>query len=266
MWRIDKTLDMLEKYHNLSIPKKILLWLLLVVLFSGFFALKHRREKEVTRIEAEYPLLDEYENIYTPVRGIVANSERDLGGQYITLTNGQKFRLAASSRNVLCDPEYLTEFIQPGDSLLKAKDDIYIFVVRKNKRYVFKMLETIKSKSVDIRTERKPEQPYKEINKVEFLELLAIDKDSLRVEVSDLYPATKVIPEDETSFICKELKKKGFGQIGSSRGNWEHGPRIVTFIMAKKTVKYQVDKMYYTTGDPYEYLVTERIKKIDKYE
>lgn len=85
------------------------------------------------------------------------------------------------------------------------------------------------------------------------------------MEFTDLYPRVRSISDDshESLQLVQTLKKLGFEIKDFGRGNFELGPRLVSFTMQKDSCKLRVDKLYYSTDTVGTFRVTERIKIID---
>lgn len=85
------------------------------------------------------------------------------------------------------------------------------------------------------------------------------------MEFTDLYPSIHSISDDvhESLQLVQTLKKLGFEIKDWGRGNFQSGPRIVSFTLQKDSCKIRVDKLYYSTDTVGTFRVTERIKKID---
>lgn len=85
------------------------------------------------------------------------------------------------------------------------------------------------------------------------------------MEFIDLYPRVRSISDDahEKSIFVDSLKKRNFEVKDWGRGNFEQGPRLVSFTMQKDSCKIRVDKLYYKTDTVGTFRVTERIKAID---
>ncbi|MFV0536530.1 MAG: hypothetical protein ACK5M3_04065 [Dysgonomonas sp.] len=103
----------------------------------------------------EYPLLDQYENIYKPFFGIVKEMETYSGVSYITLNNGAKFSIDDRTQNFECEPSKLSAFIEIGDSIAKPGEDFLFFVHRKKTCYPFKIKERLRALPVDMSKRQK---------------------------------------------------------------------------------------------------------------
>lgn len=66
--------------------------------------------------------------------------------------------------------------------------------------------------------------------------------------------------DDEILFIVEALKKEGYAVSKWGRGNWEYGPRIVSYTMTKNDCLCRIDKLYYTVDYSGNYKVTEKIE------
>lgn len=101
---------------------------------------------------------------------------------------------------------------------------------------------------------------YEEISR-EMLPLYGLcSPDAL--EIIDYYSLMNAIPSDEEEhlMLVELLKSKGFEVTNYGRGNWEFGPRIVSYTLQTDQCECQVDKLYYSTEQENTYRVTERIK------
>ncbi|MFT4223814.1 hypothetical protein [Dysgonomonas sp.] len=103
----------------------------------------------------EYPLVDEYENIYKPIFGIVREIETHSGISFVTLSNGTKFSIDKFTKNFECEPSQLSTFIQVGDSIAKPGEDFLFFVHRKKICYPFKIKERLRALPVDMSKKQK---------------------------------------------------------------------------------------------------------------
>lgn len=85
------------------------------------------------------------------------------------------------------------------------------------------------------------------------------------MEFTDLYPRIHSISDDthESLQLVQTLKKSGFEIKDWGRGNFQSGPRIVSFTMQKDSCKIRVDKLYYSTDTVGTFRVTERIKLVE---
>ena len=75
--------------------------------------------------------------------------------------------------------------------------------------------------------------------------------DTFSVEIDGLYPILTILPNamDETCMMTQKLKKKGFTINQGGRGNWQYGPRILTFSATKGAFKCTIYKLYYTNEE-----------------
>lgn len=82
------------------------------------------------------------------------------------------------------------------------------------------------------------------------------------IEFIDLYPILDTIASDsfEKLILVDKLKTKGFTVSDLGRGNWQEGPRIISFKMTDMHCECQIDKLYYSTENEDKFKVTERIK------
>lgn len=84
------------------------------------------------------------------------------------------------------------------------------------------------------------------------------------VELPELYDRTKsFIPEDadENVILVEKLIVRGFKVIHTNRTNQQlSGRRIFTQTLLKENCQCEVAKIYYTTANISEYIVSERIK------
>ncbi len=103
----------------------------------------------------EYPLVDDYDNIYKPIYGIVERVSTHSDVSFVTLSNGTKFSIDKFTKNYECEPSQLSAFIQIGDSIAKPKEDFLFFVHRKNIRYPFKIKERLRALPVDMSKRQK---------------------------------------------------------------------------------------------------------------
>lgn len=103
----------------------------------------------------EYPLLDQYENIYKPFFGVVKEMETYSGVSYITLNNGSKFSIDDRTQNFECKPSQLSAFIEIGDSIAKPGEDFLFFVHRKKICYPFKIKERLRALPVNMSKRQK---------------------------------------------------------------------------------------------------------------
>ncbi|WP_280644669.1 MULTISPECIES: hypothetical protein [unclassified Dysgonomonas] len=102
---------------------------------------------------------------------------------------------------------------------------------------------------------------YIQLSKAEFLDMAKYPEKIAQVEIVDLYDDSGIIMENDTSFIYRYLHGEGFDLLYTSQGNWEHGARIFSLYVRKDTIRYQIDKLYYSTENG-QYKITERIKRI----
>lgn len=98
----------------------------------------------------EYPLVDDYDNIYKPIYGIVKEVSTHSDISFVTLSNGTKFSIDKFTKNYECQPSKLSSFIEIGDSIAKPKEDFLFFVHRKKIRYSFKIKERLRALPVDM--------------------------------------------------------------------------------------------------------------------
>lgn len=114
----------------------------------------------------------------------------------------------------------------------------------------------------DFREIKMNKREYQEKNQ-DFLDSLTFDRcTDIAIEFTDLYLTTDLIVsyEDEKLILVNLLKKQEFKVTDYGRGNWEEGPRIISYTMSNGQCEYQVDKLYYATEHKNQYKVTERIK------
>ncbi len=80
-------------------------------------------------------------------------------------------------------------------------------------------------------------------------------------ELKGLYPTQTIIPQESEDklMLVKELKALGFRQSNAGRGNWEHGPRIISVTLEKTGCNCRVDKLYYSLKEENNFEVSERI-------
>lgn len=251
--------------------QQLILWIFIIALAGVlFYAKQYQNEKEEKRkaqMIEEYPLLDEYKNVFMPIEGVVDDKELIEYLGYFTLTNGAKFKLGGGTGNYQVKPHSLVQFIQKGDSLFKAKDDIYVFVYRNKIEYEFKLREQVDVKPRKEKAKIKKETKYKEITRDELLKLDRFMFPPIELTDFPLFTDKLPKPEEETSVICDHFETNDF-KIMSIKVTpaWEHGPRLVTYIMQynrSTTYQLQIDKLYYLTGNEGEYHVTERVKRLE---
>lgn len=133
---------------------------ILFALFALFTLFKKIGGDRVTFLAPdfkEYPLLDQYENIYKPFYGVVTEIETYSGVSYIALNNGSKFSIDDRTQNFECQPSQLSAFIQTGDSIAKPGEDFLFFVHRKKICYPFKIKERLRTLPVDMSKKNKTE-------------------------------------------------------------------------------------------------------------
>ena len=56
--------------------------------------------------------------------------------------------------------------------------------------------------------------------------------------------------EEDSSLFPAHLKPIGFRVAKAGRGNWMHGPRIVSITLERKLCECQVHRLYYSPGAP----------------
>ncbi len=85
--------------------------------------------------------------------------------------------------------------------------------------------------------------------------------DSFQLDLNHIYPEFHNIPDDknESLIILDSLKKAGFTVIRSGRGNWEGGPRIVTFSVSNYFCDCEIDKKYHLVPEVDKYRATEHV-------
>lgn len=84
------------------------------------------------------------------------------------------------------------------------------------------------------------------------------------MEFTDLYGSIHSISDDahEKVMLVDTLKKQGFEVKDWGRGNFDLGPRLVSFTLQKDSCKVRVDKLYYSTDTVGTFKVTERISLV----
>lgn len=102
-------------------------------------------------------------------------------------------------------------------------------------------------------------------------EFLKIPCGTDAVEFEHLYDGPKSIQSDEEEhlILLDSLRSKGYEIIHNGRGNWEKGPRIISYDVTNYFCDCQVDKLYYSPEINGKYKVTERVEchtKIDSLE
>lgn len=103
---------------------------------------------------------------------------------------------------------------------------------------------------------------FKKLNLLDFDSLVNNICSTKAVELENIYPTIDSIASDkyENLILVNTLKARGFKVTNWGRGNWEFGPRIVSFTLATENCECQVDKLYYSTDKKGEFKVTERIR------
>ena len=103
---------------------------------------------------------------------------------------------------------------------------------------------------------------YKKVNQT-YLDTLMIQICSTEnIEIIDLYPILDTIASDkmEKLILVDKLKTKGFKVKDWGRGNWQDGPRIISFKMTDTHCECQIDKLYYSTENKDTLIVTTLIE------
>lgn len=127
--------------------------LLVAFLFSGIAFFNKFAGKRIVFLPPdfnEYPLLDDYENIYKPIYGVVKEVKVYSGIGYVALTNGTKFSIDRRTENLECNPSQLSALIRVGDSIAKPGEDFIFFVHRKKICYPFKIKERLRALPVNM--------------------------------------------------------------------------------------------------------------------
>lgn len=103
---------------------------------------------------------------------------------------------------------------------------------------------------------------YKKVNQTYLDTLMNQICSTGNIEFIDLYPISDTIASDnmEKLILVDKLKAKGFTVTDWGRGNWQEGPRIISFRMTDTHCECQIDKLYYSTENKDKFKVTERIK------
>lgn len=139
---------------NITFKTGIIGVLIIIFLFAAIVAFNKFAGKRIIFLRSdykEYPLLDQYENVYSSVYGVVKEAEVRSGIGYFTLTNGTKFSLDRTTQNFECSPSQLNSFIRIGDSIAKPKEDFVFYVHRKKICYPFKIKERLRALPIDMR-------------------------------------------------------------------------------------------------------------------
>jgi len=82
------------------------------------------------------------------------------------------------------------------------------------------------------------------------------------IEFNNIYIEPQPIKADslENLVVLDYLKSKGFDVLGYGRGNWEKGPRIISYEVTNYFCDCQVDKLFYSSNLADKYRTTERVK------
>lgn len=107
---------------------------------------------------------------------------------------------------------------------------------------------------------------YKKVNQTFIDTLMTQICSTENIEIIDLYPILDTIASDsfEKIILVDKLKTKGFTVTDWGRGNWQGGPRIISFKMTDTHCECQIDKLYYSTENKDKFKVTERMKCYQK--
>lgn len=121
-----------------------------------------------------------------------------------------------------------------------------------------------------ITTDNKPPVQLKDTNQLSE-DFIKVSKDSIHdilnsicnninYEITDLYPETDTISENDFLILDDSLKARSFVVKDWGRGNFMEGARMISLTLENETCKCRVDKLYYTNiAKAKKYKVTERI-------
>lgn len=125
-----------------------LLSVLLIFLYTD-----EQEDREYAEIvKKEYPKIENFNEFGNcNVKGFVVKADLSpkmylKGALYVTLNNGNRFRISSRTSNYLYDPPQLFDFLKVNDSISKPAGDNLFLIYRGTERYFFKLGQSINRK------------------------------------------------------------------------------------------------------------------------